>query len=86
MLCDPLWISNNFPFVCAYDAANPWAEWISDDGIDVTDAFIRYATPLIGTDCVGVPVIGGRLRLAQLEPIFADQKLPKYVPQANRDE
>jgi 6-phosphofructokinase 1 len=61
------------------------AEWISDNGIDVTDEFIRYATPLIGTDCVGVPVIGGRLRLAQLEPIFADQKLPKYVPQANRD-
>lgn len=61
------------------------AEWISDDGIDVTDEFIRYATPLIGTDNVGVPVINGRLRLAQLEPIFADQKLPKYVPQANRD-
>ena len=61
------------------------AEWISDDGIDVTNEFIQYATPLIGTDCVGVPVIDGRLRLAQLEPIFADQKLPKYVPQANRE-
>lgn len=59
-------------------------DWITADGTDVTDDFIKYATPLIGTDNVNVPVIDGRLRLAKLKPIFADQKLPKYVPQADR--
>ena len=61
-------------------------DWITADGMDVTDDFIKYATPLIGTDNVNVPVIDGRLRLAKLKPIFADQKLPKYVPQADRNE
>ena len=60
------------------------SEWISADGTDVTDEFIRYAKPLLGEDWVSVPMIGGRLRLARLERIFADQKLPKYVPQADR--
>jgi len=59
-------------------------DWITADGMDVTDDFVKYATPLIGTDNVNVPVIDGRLRLAKLKPIFADQKLPKYVPQADR--
>jgi 6-phosphofructokinase 1 len=60
------------------------AEWIDAGGTDVTDDFVRYARPLIGEDWVSVPMIGGRLRLARLEPIFADQKLSKYVPQADR--
>jgi 6-phosphofructokinase 1 len=60
-------------------------KWISRDGIDVSDDFIRYAQPLIGEDSVSVPMIGGRMRLARLEPIFAEQKLPKYVPQADRE-
>ena len=59
-------------------------DWITTDGMDVTDEFVKYATPLIGGDNVNVPVIDGRLRLAKLKPIFADQKLPKYVPQADR--
>lgn len=60
------------------------SSWITPDGKDVTDDFLRYATPLVGEDWVSVPMIGGRLRLAQLKPLFADQKLPKYVPQADR--
>jgi 6-phosphofructokinase 1 len=60
-------------------------DWITADGMDVTDDFVKYATPLIGTENVDVPVIDGRLRLSKLKPIFADRKLPKYVPQADRN-
>jgi 6-phosphofructokinase len=58
--------------------------WITDSGYDVTDDFVKYARPLIGDDMVTLPVLNGRLRFARLKPIFADQKLPKYVPQGDR--
>ena len=61
------------------------SDWISEDGTDVSDDFVKYAQPLIGSDWPHVPLIGGRIRLAQLQPIFADQKLPKYIPQADRE-
>jgi len=60
------------------------AAWITSDGKDVTDDFVRYARPLIGDDWPSVPLVNGRIRLARLAPKFADQKLPKYVPQADR--
>lgn len=60
------------------------AHWIADSGTDVTDDFIRYAAPLVGEDNLTLPMIGGRQRLARLAPIYADQKLPQYVPQADR--
>jgi 6-phosphofructokinase 1 len=60
------------------------AAWITPDGIDVTDEFIRYAQPLLGNDWPSVPLIGGRVRLTRFEPLFAEQKLPKYIPQADR--
>jgi len=60
------------------------AEWISKNGFDVTDEFVRYAQPLIGEDMVSLPLIGGRQLLARMQPIFAPQTLPKYVPQADR--
>jgi 6-phosphofructokinase 1 len=60
------------------------AAWISDDGTDVTDDFIQYAQPLVGEDMLTLPLISGRQRLARLQPIYADQRLPKYVPQADR--
>ena len=60
------------------------ADWITPCGTDVTDDFLKYARPLIGDNWVSVPVIDGRLRLAILKPIFADQKLDKYIPQADR--
>jgi 6-phosphofructokinase 1 len=60
------------------------ANWISESGADVTDDFVRYAQPLIGQDMLSLPIIDGRQRLARLAPIYADAKLPKYVPQADR--
>ncbi len=60
------------------------AEWITECGTDVTDDFVNYAKPLIGTDYVNVPLIDGRLRLAKLKKLFADQKLASYIPQADR--
>jgi ATP-dependent phosphofructokinase / diphosphate-dependent phosphofructokinase len=59
-------------------------EWIAENRIDVTDEFVQYARPLIGDDWVSVPVINGIQRFARLEQIFAEQLLPKYMPQAHR--
>ncbi|MEE2675468.1 MAG: diphosphate--fructose-6-phosphate 1-phosphotransferase [Planctomycetota bacterium] len=59
-------------------------EWISENGYDVTDEFIKYAKPLVGEGMVSIPMIGGRQRMTRLEPIFASQKLEAYVPQAKR--
>ncbi|QDT47935.1 diphosphate--fructose-6-phosphate 1-phosphotransferase [Symmachiella dynata] len=59
--------------------------WITDDGMDVTDDFVRYAAPLVGEDWVSIPMNRGRVRLAQLQPLFADQLLAKYTPQADRE-
>jgi ATP-dependent phosphofructokinase / diphosphate-dependent phosphofructokinase len=61
------------------------AAWIAPNGYDVTDEFVRYAQPLLGEDMISLPLVNGRQRLARLSPIFADQKLPKYVPQADRE-
>ena len=60
------------------------SEWITKDKSDVTDAFVAYARPLIGEDWPSVPVIDGRQRFARLKPVFADKKLPAYVPEADR--
>jgi 6-phosphofructokinase 1 len=60
------------------------AEWIAADGCDVTDEFVRYARPLVGNDMINLPMIDGRQRLTRFEPIYAEQKLDKYVPQADR--
>jgi 6-phosphofructokinase len=60
------------------------AEWLSADKCDVTDDFLRYATPLIGEDWPSVPLLMGRQRFAQLKPVFADKKLPAYIPEADR--
>ena len=58
--------------------------WIAPNRIDVTDEFIRYARPLIGEDWASVPVVNGRQRFARFKPVFAEQKLDKYIPQALR--
>jgi 6-phosphofructokinase 1 len=60
------------------------AEWIAPNGIDVTDDFLRYARPLIGDGMLTLPMLDGRQRLTRFAPIYAEQKLPKYVPQADR--
>jgi len=58
--------------------------WIAENRADVTDDFVRYARPLIGDNWPAIPLVAGRQRFARLEPIFAAQKLPAYVPQAHR--
>ncbi len=58
--------------------------WIMPNGCDVTDDFVKYAKPLVGEDNVTLPMVNGRQRLAQLQPIYAEKKLPSYVPQADR--
>ena len=60
------------------------AAWISADQTDVTDDFVRYARPLIGEDWPAIPLVDGRQRFARLQPIFAAQRLPAYVPQSYR--
>ena len=62
------------------------ADWIARSGCDVTDDFIRYARPLVGDEMVVLPMVDGRQRLTQFEPIHADRKLDEYVPQADRQE
>ena len=70
------------------DVANSEREfpkaWLDDSKIDVTDEFVKYARPLIGEEWVSVPVINGLQRFTRFEPIFADQKLPEYVPEGHR--
>ncbi len=60
------------------------AEWIAEGGCDVTDDFVRYARPLVGEDMVTMPLVDGRFRMTRFRPIYAQQKLPTYVPQADR--
>jgi 6-phosphofructokinase 1 len=60
------------------------AAWIAPSGFDVTDDFLRYARPLIGNDMVALPIEDGRQRLTRFKPIYAEKKLPAYVPQADR--
>jgi 6-phosphofructokinase 1 len=60
------------------------AAWIANSGYDVTDDFVRYAKPLVGEDMISMPLVDGRYRMARLQPIHAQQKLPPYVPQADR--
>jgi 6-phosphofructokinase 1 len=58
--------------------------WIAPSGVDVTDEFLDYCRPLVGEDMVTLPMVGGRQRLARIQPIFAKPKLTKYIPQADR--
>lgn len=59
-------------------------QWITPNGYDVTDDFVRYAMPLVGEGMLSLPMIGGRQRMTRFQKIYADQKLPAYVPQADR--
>ena len=60
------------------------ASWFAAGRLDVTDEFVRYARPLIGDAWPAVPLVDGRQRFARLAPIFAEQMLEPYVPQADR--
>ena len=69
--------------VAAADRTFP-KQWIAKNGYDVTDDFLRYARPLVGDQMIQLPLHDGRQRLTKFKPIYADQKLPKYIPQADR--
>jgi 6-phosphofructokinase 1 len=56
-------------------------DWIAPSRIDVTDAFLDYAQPLIGEDWVSVPTVNGLPRFARITTKFAPRTLPEYVPQ-----
>jgi 6-phosphofructokinase 1 len=56
--------------------------WLTESRTDVTDEFIRYAQPLIGQSWPSIPLVNGLQRYTRFAPIYADQKLTKYVPQA----
>lgn len=58
--------------------------WIAPNGYDVTDAFVEYATPLIGEDWPSVPLVQGRQRFARMQPVFAEKKCPAYELEAVR--
>ena len=58
--------------------------WIAEDRLDVTDGFVDYARPLIGDGWPTIPLVNGRQRFARFARIFAEVKLPAYVPQAAR--
>jgi 6-phosphofructokinase 1 len=60
------------------------AAWIAENRLDATDDFVRYARPLIGDSWPTIPLLDGRQRLARLEPIFVEKKLPGYQLQAMR--
>jgi len=54
--------------------------WITKDGLDVTDDFVRYAAPLIGDKDPDVPRENGLQRFARLDIRFVGRKCPEYVP------
>ncbi len=72
--------------------------WLSKDQTDVTDDFVAYAAPLIGTRWPGVAVenagpgsdasvgnpVSGLQRFARLEAVPIPKKLPDYVPIKHR--
>jgi len=57
-------------------------KWIAPNRIDVADEFIEYVRPLIGNDWPSVPLVNGIQRFTRFTPLFAEQKLEKYMPQA----
>ena len=57
-------------------------EWISKNGIDVTDAYIDYAMPLIGEGPRVTPTVtpGGLPDFARLDLKTIDRKCQEYIP------
>jgi 6-phosphofructokinase len=58
--------------------------WLSQDGLDVTDDFVRYARPLIGEAWAPIPLENGVPRFARLDIRFIEKKLPDFVPMKYR--
>ncbi len=56
--------------------------WITPNRVDVTDEFVKYASPLIGPDWPSIPLVNGLQRFARFSPIFAPNKLETYQLEA----
>ena len=56
-------------------------EWLAKGGIDVTDAFVEYARPLIQGGWPDIELENGLQRFARLDIKFIEKKLSEYVPQ-----
>jgi len=54
--------------------------WITSDGADVTDDFIRYAKPLIGDGWPDIQIENGLQRFARLEIKLINKKCKAYKP------
>ena len=54
--------------------------WISKNGVDVTDEFIRYDLPLIGNGNPDIKIINGLQRFARFNKKFIDRLTPEYQP------
>ena len=54
--------------------------WITKDGLDVTNDFIRYAAPLIGEDWPPSVLKGGLQRFARFDLRFVEKKVAAYTP------
>jgi len=58
--------------------------WISEDGLDVTDDFARYARPLIGDEVYPGGGDGSGHRFARLETRWVERRLEPYTPLRHR--
>ena len=56
------------------------SQWITKDGLDVTDDFIQYAKPLIGDGWPEIAIEDGLQRFACFTVRFIEKKLPDYIP------
>jgi len=59
-------------------------DWIAPSRTDVTDAFLRYAQPLIGDAWPQIPIENGLQRFTRFKAVFADRRCGPYEPQAYR--
>ena len=54
--------------------------WITENRVDVTDDFIKYAKPLIGDSWPNIKIENGLQRFAKIETKLIDKKLNNYTP------
>lgn len=55
-------------------------EWITPNGIDVTDDFVRYARPLIGDGDPALCIENGLQRFARIKDVRIEKKLETFIP------
>lgn len=58
--------------------------WIKRAEADVSDEFVNYALPLIGSDWPTIPLEAGRLRFTRFTNTPVKQGLSPYIPQGYR--